>query len=77
MKEPRVASDDAAWVYLDPETGLYVLECWVCEIRREFDDHDAAVFLVTDSGSLSSPFRYAPKYLVDTVNGHNARHHKV
>ena len=64
---PQIEQNDVAWVWFDSMTGLYVLECPICDVRRDFNDGDTAAF--------EDSFRYAPKYLVVTVNEHNRLHH--
>ena len=58
---------DAAWVYLDTEKGMYVLDCWLCESRKAFD--------------IDQPFPpfpsvgVIPEYLIFAANRHNKEHH--
>ena len=55
---------DAAWVYLDTETGRYVLDCWLCEYCEVFDSDDPY-----------PSFDGIPKYLIAAANRHNKEHH--
>ena len=54
---------DAAWVYLDTEKGMYVLDCWLCDSNEVFDDQ------------LSRWLGVIPEYLIATANRHNKEHH--
>ena len=74
---PRIDQCDAAWVWLDVDADppVYVLECWLCGLTSTFDPEVDNVSVVYGADDL--PFRYAPKYLVDTVNFHNAFHNAL
>ena len=56
---------DAAWVYLDTETGMYVLDCWLCEYSAIFDEEDQCCPLVDG----------IPECLIAVANRHNKEHH--
>lgn len=40
MTIPKLEQPDAAWVYLDSETGMYIIDCWICEFRAGLEGNE-------------------------------------